>query len=379
MTPRDILLSLIRMSVDEAALRSWRPSVLPYCEDLERLLLRRRLASVPYLGEARVPPRIGWERWLWQTQRKHLNELVAAASAHGLELFVVKGAEMCERFFGSQPLGKKGDVDLIVRKEDELEVRRLLGELGFIQANFDAAHMALAPCTEEELLRHESNSYNLKSFAKLVELDLKDAQELSDIARLRYPFFADAERAIALVIIDVSFGFDRSIEMPPILARSIPSAFAGASTLSLEDHLWHLCSQFYLKSFLLKEEVKLSLLCEIAAILWNGRASLDWSYLAMLCRKYDLYPYIYYNVAFLDQLLELGLGGVLEMFDPRQGGRQRDFGWLVNRAFGELDPFPASLIESVSRLKKGGGGACLTEDSQAAGVGHAGPALLDAQ
>jgi Uncharacterised nucleotidyltransferase len=331
------------MSVDKVFRLTWTSEVLPYCADFKKSLIKRRLDSVPYLDLVEGPPLSALQRWHWKLQKHELANLVKEANSANFQVLPIKGAEFCERYFASRPLGKKGDVDVLIERENECKLRRILNDLGFVQANFDVSTMTLQMCDLGELIRHENNSFNLKSFVKIV--DIPTPELATAAAELRYPFFWSEFRSVALIVVDVSFALDSKIVMKPLIDRSVPSAHVGARTLSIEDHLWYMCAYFYLKAFTLQKDVKLSLLCEIAAILKNSGPELDWEYLRGLSHSYDLHAYLYYNIVFLDALLHLNLDRqIFSFFDPRLGSRSRDFGWVFSRIFGELDPFPIGLI-----------------------------------
>jgi hypothetical protein len=333
---RSVLLSLVKLSVNREELASKRELLFSRCEPFEVQIRQRRLASVMYLDALDAPPHVQMERWLWGVQKAHLLEFLQRCKNQLADVLVIKGAEISERFFDSQPVGRKGDLDVLIEKHDEEIVRSVLHDMGFIQGSLDTESMQLIPCSAKEISMHEAGGYNLKSFVKT--LDVTD-KKISDWVRgKRYPLFHYGGRCIALIVID----------MIPILNRRIPSSFPYASTISLEDHLWYLCSHFYLKTFFNKGAVKLSLLCEVSAILRNTHTTLDWNYLIEISKKYDFYPYIFYTISFLNSLLGLNLDKrLLYMFDPRHGSRLRDYGWIINRAFDELDEYPFLLMNDI--------------------------------
>lgn len=334
------LLAAVREGAGRGPVRAGPPEAAEM-----RLLEARSLRGVPFLRKREVPAAVQRDRAIWSHQRAALRELLAEADRRGLPVYTYKGAELCERYFRSVPLCSKGDVDLLIPPEAEAQVRSLLHELGYVQADFDTNTCELVPCTPEVLARHEKGNYSLKSFVRIEELDWPGRST----APLGYsrPTMNVPARCQLLMTVDIATGLDAAIDCRPLFARSIPSALGAGRTLCPEDHYWYLCSLFYLKMFQFKAQAKLAQMCEIGALLANEHEQLDWDLVAGAAKRYDLFAALYYLTAFLAELERLPLDpAVLAKLDPRQGSRSRDFGWQVPKVLGLLDPFPRILVPS---------------------------------
>jgi hypothetical protein len=314
------------------------------------LLGSRGLRGLYFMHQQEVPSAIARDRAIWAHQRTALLQLLDAADRRGIPMHVFKGAQICEKYFGSIPLGTKGDVDIIVPPDAEKATRTLLGDLGYIQADFDTNTLQLVPCGRETLDKHEKNNYTLKSFVRLEKIEW--AGRGDGPYGFSSPTMNSKEFGQLLMNVDVAIGLDSSIDCTQLFARATPSAFGIGKALSVEDHYWYLCSVFYLKMFMFKSKVQLGQLCEIGILLAREHKAMDWDYLLHRANLHDLFSPLFYLTSFLDELTNLNLPQqILTQFDPRRGTRNRDFGWQFPKIFGLLDAFPSELLPECAEAK----------------------------
>lgn len=308
-------------------------------------LAKRKIYGLACIGAAPASSLFTLYHKVWFAQREALLSLVAEFTCRGLDVLIYKGAETTERYFGSQPVCLRGDIDLLVRPAQLARVKAMMLECGFVQADYDTENYRLIPLTPEQLESTERGRYNLRSFARLIDIPLTPA-ELALGPRWLTPVSLRAGHATLVLGIDISVGLDQKIGSDEMFHRSRASVFAGARALSEEDHVWYTATLFYLQTFLNKEQHKLTQLADLIATIGNCGDRIDWAQLAALGQRYGGLPALYYPIAYIDRLIGGGAVPVeaLHALQPVHGSRSRDYGWQIAKLFGGVDEFPAAFL-----------------------------------
>jgi hypothetical protein len=277
---------------------------------------------------------------VWEAQRMHLMALIEAMQSRDLEIVLVKGAEHTEALFRSRPLLFRSDIDILVPRTQLEATKTLLLELGYSQSLFDTNQGTLVAGDPNEIARYEKDHYNLRSFAKLARIDLRDCPQSAE-DRWIHPLVVKNGEGICVIAIDVSCGFDRKTDPAVFFNRAVPSAFSGALTLCPEDHLWTSAALNYLYLFSTPSPGLAKLAAIVAMV--NSR-QINWDIILEIAEQYQLRPSFFYTFHFVARLLPGKIPTeVLSELDPRKGIRVRDFGWLLPKAFDITDPFPFSI------------------------------------
>jgi hypothetical protein len=328
----------------DALLASCAPGALDY-------LAARKVYGLAFMGGSAAPPPLySLYRKVWHAQRSALVELLAELRRRAVDVLVFKGAETTQRYYRSEPVCLRGDIDLLIRPAQVDEARCVLADSGFVQADYDTHQCRLVPLTPEQLEATQQGRYFLRSFAKLVDIEL-NAQEQSLEPQWLTPVSLRGTHATLVLGVDVGFGLDQSIGADEVFERSRESVFEGARTLCAEDLVWYTASMFYLQTFAGREKHKLTQLADLAVVIGNHSPSIDWERIVSAGQRYGLHPCIYYPLAYVGRLL----GGaavppeVLAALDPARGVRTRDHGWQIAKLFGGVDEFPAAYLPALSR------------------------------
>jgi Uncharacterised nucleotidyltransferase len=308
-------------------------------------LAARKIYGLAFIGAAQATPLFALYRKVWLAQRAALQSLVAELASRGLDVLIYKGAETTERHYGSHPVCLRGDIDLLVRPGQLAGVKAAMTECGLVQADYDTENCRLIPLTPEQLESTERGRYNLRSFASLIDIPLT-SEERALGPRWLTPVSLRAEHATLVLGIDISIGLDQKIGSDEMFDRSRASVFAGARTLSEEDHVWYTATLFYLQTFLNKQQHKLTQMADLIATIGNHGDRIDWAQVVALGQRHGGLPALYYPIAYIDRLIGGGAvpGAALDALQPVHGSRSRDYGWQIAKLFGRVDEFPAAFL-----------------------------------
>ena len=105
-------------------------------EGMEALLLAHAVDAglLPVMPEevAETLLAVYRRQWIWNRRlRGEQRRIIAALSAHGVEVMVIKGVTLAERLYGDVALRPSGDIDLLVRPKDIESCARVLTMIGY--------------------------------------------------------------------------------------------------------------------------------------------------------------------------------------------------------------------------------------------------------
>ncbi len=210
--------------------------------------------------------------------------ILSAFNEHGIEAICLKGAPLSESLYGNPCLRTVGDMDILVHPVDISKGRAILADLGYQQS---------AP------QQGNSHPFHGEPFWKKAGIDLwvELHWHLDDCRLVTYPEHE-------------------------IWRRAQPLQFEGVSTLVLspEDNI------LFLANHLFKHDTLLKLLTDIAELLKQNGESLDWDYIRVSARTWQIAPAVYYALRRIKELTDTPVpDSVLEAIKP--GIRRR---WLLD-------------------------------------------------
>ena len=202
---------------------------------------------------------------MYRSIRKVLAQLLES----GVDYMVVKGPALAYTVYPDPALRAFNDLDLVVREQDWAAMHRLLVKMGFEpEADLPQPPPKLVPQAVLYELKYRHQEYNWL----LVEVHYDDLLNAGLASRDMEGFW---QRAI---LVDV--------EGMPI------------KVLSLEDQLIHLCAHAHYHGY-----GRLNCFSDMAFILRDHAAQLDWERLLATVRTEEAQVGVYYSLRFLDQLL----------------------------------------------------------------------------
>jgi hypothetical protein len=280
---------------------------------------------------------------VWSTQRGALQQAIDALQRESVEPLVYKGAEIAERYGASTAFALRGDCDIMIRKEDVAKAKAVLAELGYIQGNFNTVDRTMSPLDASRLAGLEEGRYVLPSFGRVQRISRNPFKLEASVSE--HPFYGGDGQDLVVVALDLSIGLDREIDADRFLSSSVPSAFPGARAMRPDDHLWYLCSLFYIQVQQHRQNCSLSKLADIVLLL-SGERALDWAYIIDTAQRLAILPSMYYTLAFLNAASpSVNIPDwVLEELNPLNGPRARDFGWQLHKLFGMVEPIPTEFL-----------------------------------
>jgi hypothetical protein len=304
----------------------------------------KRIYGLGALGAPGDDPLLHVFEKVWEAQKSALNEVIGELGRTGIDLIVYKGAEVNERHGRSVPYTFRGDIDVLVRPSDAAKAKRVMGDLGYVQANFDTVGMKLAPIAADRIAAIEKDCYSLVSFARLLKIPI-DPRLMVPGVESCYPFYVVDDGILLVVAIDLATGLDQSIPAGPLFDHSIDSPHVGARALRLEEHLWYLCTMFYVQVNQHRHNHKLSQMSDLSLLLSDSH-ELDWDVVVSKAHKLEILPSMYYTLAYLSALAPKPLipSSILERLVPTDGSRARDYGWQIHKLLGLVEPLPIDVI-----------------------------------
>jgi hypothetical protein len=214
-------------------------------------------------------------------KRRHVGRVLSHLAGASLDYMVLKGPAVAQTVYPHPSLRSFNDLDLMVRECDWASTHRLLTELG-CRSDHGAQH---PPKLCPQAVVHHSQ-YWQPEMGLLVEVHYDDLLHSGFAARDVEAFWRRA------VWIDIDG--------------------ASVKTLSLEDELIHLCVHAHQHKY-----SRLLTLSDIAFMVRDHAAQLDWDCLLATVRIEDACIEIYYSLWFLERMLGVGVPeGVLSLLRP---------------------------------------------------------------
>ncbi len=201
--------------------------------------------------------------------------ILSTFNEHGIEAICLKGAPLSDSLYGNPCLRTVGDMDILVHLADISQATALLTALGYRQ---------VAPQQGNSHPFHGGPFWKKAGIDLLVELHW----HLDDNKLVTYPEHE-------------------------IWRRAQPLQFEGVATLVLspEDNF------LFLANHLFKHNTLLKLLTDIAELLKKYGESLDWEYIRVSARNWQIAPAVYYALRRIKELTDTPVpDSVLEAIKP---------------------------------------------------------------
>jgi predicted nucleotidyltransferase len=213
---------------------------------------------------------------------RNIRQVLAQLAESGVDYMVVKGPALAYTVYPDPALRAFNDLDLVVRERDWAAMHRLLVKMGFEpEADLPQPPPKLVP---------QAVLYELKYWCP----------EAGLLVEVHYDDLLNA----GLASRDVEGFWQRAIlvDVEGVLVKA----------LSLEDQLIHLCAHAHYHGY-----TRLNCFSDIAFIVRDQAAQLDWERLLETVRIEEAHVGVYYSLRFLDQLLGVGVpGDVLAALRP---------------------------------------------------------------
>jgi hypothetical protein len=196
-----------------------------------------------------------------------ISEVLPALSDAGINFMVLKGPALAHLIYPTSGLRAFGDLDLMVRERDMLAAHAVLTDHGlFSRQALDRIPPKLTDaCTTYELV-YRDRAHNF-----MLDMHYDDLLNAGLVAR------------------DLDGYWTRSVlvTLPGTVAR----------TLSLEDHLLHLCAHMHFHGY-----VKLIWFSDIAFIVRDRYDELNWDQFVRVTRREEAEVAVFYSLKLLEQL-----------------------------------------------------------------------------
>jgi Uncharacterised nucleotidyltransferase len=339
-----------RLSAAERA-RLWQQGV-----PQQDALVRANIDSLLYLACEIDAPVQRLYRRIQSAQRAAAVRTMTALTAAGVDALVCKSAELVPRLAGADALHAAQDVDLLVQRAELGRARRVLHEIGFLQAGVDDAARSLVDLDPLDVAAAERGHYELFPFRALAELELTGDECAAARLLCRGPataadgseqgpgplhqriWLTDDDRAVLVLEIDLHHRLAHEWDVDRLFARAVPSCLGVGRTLATTDHLWVVALRYYYEL----ARVGYRSLRPLALV---GRLvtapDVDWDLACRVVVALHSAPALYYVLAFLERLAPGRVpGDVLARLDPVIVDRRHDHGWRLARTFDFVDPFP---------------------------------------
>lgn len=199
---------------------------------------------------------------------RHIGTVLAGLADASIDHLVLKGPALAHQVYPAPELRTFGDLDLMVRERDQPSVHCVLVALGFAPLE-DPARLCpkLVPGATTYELKYWHRDWRL-----LVEVHFDDLLNAGLASR----------------------------DIAGYWQRAVPVTIQGmlTKTLALDDQLIHLCAHMHYHGY-----TRLNWFSDLAFIVRDHGATLDWRRLIATVRREEAEVPIYYSLCFLDRLL----------------------------------------------------------------------------
>ena len=316
-------------------------------------LVRANIDSLLYLACEIDTPVQRLYRRIQSAQSAAAVRTMTALTAAGVDALVCKSGELVPRLAGADALHAAQDVDLLVQRAQLGRARRVLHELGFLQAGVDADTRSLVDLDPLDVAAAERGHYELFPFRALTPLELTDEERAAARLLCRGPaadgedgpgqlhqriWLTDDDRAVLVLEIDLHHRLAHEWDVDRLFARAVPSCLGVGRTLATTDHLWVVAVRYYyeLARIGYRSLRPLALVGRLVAA-----PDIDWDLACRVVIALHSAPALYYVLAFLERLAPGRVpAGVLARLDPAIVDRRHDQGWRLARTLDFVDPFP---------------------------------------
>ena len=208
---------------------------------------------------------------------EHFRNAVNAFSAHGISVIALKGIFLAESIYRDIGLRQMSDIDILAKKEDVENCRRILLDSGY------------------------------KSYERFKTNFIKDHLEVKHIPPL---VLNNVSIEIHLKVLPDDYHYNVNIEN--YWENAKPVTINGTNTLALSpnDLLQHLC--VHLDHHFSKGKIQLFSFCDIAEVIKYYQNKIDWDLLEETCTRYNCTKNIfsllfltekYFNVTLPDHII----------------------------------------------------------------------------
>lgn len=235
-----------------------------------------------------------------------ITEVTSGISDAGVDSMMLKGPALAHLVYPDETLRTFGDLDLMIRECDMMHAHNVLGQLG-LSPEIDIASVPAK-------LTRWSTTYELRYLDRacgfLLEMHYDDLLNAGLRSRDRDGFW---ERSRTVTIQD-----------------------CGIRTLSLEDHLIHLCCHMHYHGY-----VRLNWLADLAFLVRDHGDELEWDQVARTVRAEEAQTPVTYSLQYLEQLSGIvAPPAVMHAITPDRLRRRLHEYYLPSERVLALEPIP---------------------------------------
>lgn len=307
----------------------------------ETYLQRTRVEGIHALMTGQATSASVLANSIWAQQKQAIELLSTLSGDEGLPLLLTKGAYYTLGVHQGQVMGRRGDIDVYIDRQDWPAWQSALGKFGYEECKMDTLTGQLIPLTQtERTTAYARDTVQIakvaKAFPFIPEQALLDHRTRQTNAYIHPTFVTPNDSKIVVAI-----NFHHS------LVAGIPSqrfftdwkvAHSNLHCLSPADALWHSALLYYL-DVALKHSTKLTPLFDIAKL--AKEMDIDWDHFLAMVEELQIYKPFFYTMDNINLICEAQVfpQSVLKILRDKTS-RRFDYGYQIHKLFQVPEPAP---------------------------------------
>lgn len=320
---------------------------------ITKALQQRVLPVVAHFAQAQewnLQPRVTSIDRIWRLvndmQFEELNSLAAAFGSQGIDIAILKGADLMMSVYPSDLARTMWDIDLLIRPTCIPETSCIMAEHGFVEAReVHPGRLWIEPISSTErssyLIGPQQELPPCMRFARAPELTpyVDTVRWLLDTGRAADTFSVIGDEVFVLLKVGIHHNLAPQLRLTDVWwdARAV-TLLNGAVVSALNGTCltWYLASKFY-RECMIGGFARLIQLLDLVAVVKHFYDVIEWSVVVECARRYGIEAPLFYTLSHLNDVLDRRVpGSIIELLDPSRNecGRRQDWGDFVPRLFG---------------------------------------------
>lgn len=226
------------------------------------------------------------------------NRILNILSENGVIAVPVKGAMLVDLLYKSYGIRTLGDLDFLIKKQDEKIVDKCMKKIGYQKGTYDAESNTVIPVDRREDIKWKIGATNFHPYIKVVESGFMN-----------------------FVKIDFRHSLDESLDNKPI--NNIIQYYEENGKVNPTHIILHLAVHMYYEathsmSLLYNKDINLIKFCDIREYCLESMDDLNFDEIVQLAEEYNVKNSVYYTFYYLKQIYNDGyeekvLGQLREM------------------------------------------------------------------